>query len=98
MDSDHIVYSEFVEALRWADLEYRLAEPHEQMILREPLQKAWDEYLSIRLKLLAPGMICTPKDVAEMQSIRREVTKAANIQSLVNALAKLTRIVLKIVA
>ena len=95
MDNDVITYEQLTQALLWADIEYRLALPEDQIQLWEPLQKAWDKYIEARVNLLKPGMICTTQDVIKMKQIRREICQAAQTQTLIQGLTKLVGFLLK---
>jgi hypothetical protein len=95
LDNDAITYEESTQSLLWADIEYRLASPEDQIKLWEPLQQAWDKYMESRINLLKPGMICTTQDVIKMKQIRREICQAATTQTLIQGLAKLVGILLK---
>lgn len=95
IDNDRLTYEDATQALLWADSEYRLALPEDQIQLWQPLQEAWDKYLEARVNLLKPGMICTTQDVIKMKQIRREVCQAATTQMLIQALTKLVGFLLE---
>ena len=89
MDNDATVLKEASAAVTQIDLKYRRADTNAQLKMKADRDKAFSAYAAARRKLLAAGVICTDKDVEKMRSLRDEVRKARETQSLLIAAARL---------
>jgi hypothetical protein len=56
------------------------------------LTDLYDEYSRARLKLLENGVICTEADVKKMKELHQAMQKAADAQSVLVVILKLTAI------
>jgi len=90
-DNDCIVLKDLGETVTMIDVLYRLAEPAERKDIKDERDKALAYYGAARDKLLADGVICTDKHIAEMRKIKAEIEQAAQSQQVIQGIIKLAK-------
>ncbi len=75
--------------------QYYAATPGDQLLLKPQIEQAARGVLNARLKLLEPGTLSAPGDVAEAKRIKDEIDKAASTQQLIIGAAKFISLLAK---
>lgn len=70
------------------DLEYNRAEINDKFELKEPRDQAFDAYSLARARLTTVAVICNDEDVKSMRLIKDEISKAADVRSLIKSIFK----------
>lgn len=94
-DNDATVLDDAARSVALLDARYRAADFNDKIALKPHLDAAFSAYSAARLNLLAPGVICSAADVTEMEGLRQQVTKAADMQSLIAAAVKVAAFLVK---
>lgn len=87
-DTDLLVFQTASATVTEIDRRYRLANINDQIKLKPKRDEAFSAYALARLRLLEAGIITTAQDLADMRALKAEVDKAAVIQDLVIAAAR----------
>lgn len=62
---------------------YAEASPAGQWLLKPAIEKASEELLHARLALFKDGVLTTPKDVEELEEIKKAIDSAADTQAFI---------------
>ncbi|MBN2123539.1 MAG: hypothetical protein JW821_04550 [Deltaproteobacteria bacterium] len=85
MDPDAAVLEDAARAVTAIDLKYRRASFDEKRELKKDRDRAFTVYTMARRRLLEDGVLCGKADVEEMKGIRKEVSRARKVQSIIVA-------------
>lgn len=96
MDNDLIVLKQAQSALFAIDVKYKMSGFNEKKKLIKARDAAFSAYALERLELLEEGVKCTQQDIDEMKEIRDEIEKAADTQTLLEAIFRLTSILINL--
>jgi hypothetical protein len=78
------------------DVQYMEADLDDKVQLKDKLDKAMMAFSEARCKILENEVLCTEDDVTQMQSLRQAVEDAAEIQTLLKVMARLTGMLAKL--
>lgn len=67
---------------------FRQSTLEERMTIRPALEEMLEDYTEYELKLLKEGVITTDSDLAEFDTIRREIDEAAGKQAILLGIAR----------
>jgi hypothetical protein len=87
-DTDLQIFDAAASTVAEIDRRYRLANINDQIKLKAKRDEAFAAFSLARLKLLETGVITTAEDLAEMRTLKAAVDRAAVIQDLVIAAAR----------
>lgn len=87
-DTDLQIFETAAATVTEIDRRYRLANINDQIKLKPKRDEAFSAFSLARLRLLEAGVITTAQDLAEMRALKAAVDKAAVIQDLVIAAAR----------
>jgi hypothetical protein len=87
-DTDLQIFDTASSTVTEIDRRYRLANINDQIKLKQKRDEAFAAFALARLRLLEAGVITTAADLAEMRTLKAAVDRAAVIQDLVIAAAR----------
>jgi hypothetical protein len=90
MDNDLIILKQAKSALFAIDVKYKMSGFNDKKKLVKARDAAFSTYALERLELLEEGVKCTQQDIDEMKEIRRQIEEAAETQTLIQAIFRLT--------
>lgn len=88
MDNDAKILEEMGHAVVDMQVKYRSSPLKDRMLLKPALEELLNDYAKYQVKLLKEGTISTEADLAEAQSIRADIDKAAKTEALLKAVAR----------
>ena len=90
MDNYLIILKQAKLALFTIDVKYKMSGFNEKKKLIKAREAAFSAYALEHLELIEEGVKCTQKDIDEMKKIRDEIKKAADTQTLIQGVVRLT--------
>lgn len=78
------------------DMQYTEADLDEKVQLKPQLDAAILNYSQARLKVLQHQVTCTPEDIAQMQALRREVDRSANVTATLKVLFRFSQLLTRL--
>ncbi|MGL5940255.1 MAG: hypothetical protein ACRC2S_07690 [Waterburya sp.] len=90
MDNDLIFLKQASSALFAIDVKYKMSGFNEKKKLVKARDAAFSAYALERLELLEEGVKCSQQDIDEMKEIRRQIEEAAETQTLIQGVVRLT--------
>jgi hypothetical protein len=78
------------------DMQYTEADLDEKRQLKPQLDAAILNYSQARLKILQHQITCTSEDITQIQALRREVDRAANVTSILKVLFRFSQLLTRL--
>jgi hypothetical protein len=88
MDKDAKMLQEVGDAVVDLAVKYRSSGLRDRMALKPALEELLEDYTEYQLRLLKEGVITTNEDLKEMAEIKKEIDRAAKLETFLAVIAR----------